>query len=78
MGCLQSKSQEDRLQERLDKAINRDQATAMRKQEEVIKLLLLGAGESGKSTIFKQVRAAVDRPTDGLRGARRPTDASDR
>ncbi|KAH9258597.1 hypothetical protein BASA81_003099 [Batrachochytrium salamandrivorans] len=47
---------EDTRQKKLDKAITGQQRAALKKSEDQIKLLLLGAGESGKSTIFKQMK----------------------
>ena len=56
MGCLSSKSGEKSRETAMDKKISKDQHASMRRQEDIIKLLLLGAGESGKSTIFKQMK----------------------
>lgn len=56
MGCIQSSYNQDKLAEKksrqIDEAIRRDGELASQE----VKLLLLGAGESGKSTIVKQMK----------------------
>lgn len=56
MGCVQSINSPDKMAQQrsreIDADIRRDQERASRE----VKLLLLGAGESGKSTIVKQIK----------------------
>jgi hypothetical protein len=53
MGCAPSKSSKEEVarDRRIAKELRRD----FSKDAQIVKLLLLGAGESGKSTIVKQV-----------------------
>ena len=57
MGACGSKlTPEQREQRARSKALERRMSVDNMSEEQKIKLLLLGAGESGKSTIFKQMR----------------------
>ena len=57
MGACGSKlTPEQREQRARSKALERRMSIDNKSEEQKIKLLLLGAGESGKSTIFKQMR----------------------
>ena len=47
--------EEREKQRKLNRAIEDQQQQSLQKDEELKKLLLLGAGESGKSTLFKQM-----------------------
>ncbi|XP_078100451.1 guanine nucleotide-binding protein G(olf) subunit alpha-like [Sander vitreus] len=60
MGCLGGKTDEERLDEKAKREANKKIERQLQKERQAYKathrLLLLGAGESGKSTIVKQMR----------------------
>lgn len=71
-GAPLSEADKERLIQ--SKALEEQMAAQHRKESEKIKLLLLGAGESGKSTVFKQMKVIYGKTyTDAERAAILPT-----
>ncbi|GAA6007822.1 hypothetical protein JCM11491_003977 [Sporobolomyces phaffii] len=62
MGCAQSIDFEQRQQELVHKKIEDELRRARNEESRTSKLLLLGAGESGKSTVMKQMRLLYANP----------------
>ncbi|KAJ6239710.1 guanine nucleotide-binding protein g(o) subunit alpha [Anaeramoeba flamelloides] len=58
--CFSSESNEDKAANKQNKKINAKLKKLKNQIDEEIKILLLGAGESGKSTLFKQMKLLQD------------------
>ena len=56
--CLSILPHGDIAAKKKSKALERMMAASAQKEQESVKLLLLGAGESGKSTVFKQMKVS--------------------
>lgn len=56
MGCSQSIDFEQRQQQLIHRQIEEELKRARNEDSRTSKMLLLGAGESGKSTLLKQLR----------------------
>jgi len=56
MGCVESTPAENKESRQINRELKKDK----RKFQEEVKLLLLGPGESGKSTVFKQMKIIQD------------------
>jgi GTPase SAR1 family protein len=73
MGCTQSSAGDDDKRKK-NKDLDNELKQQKSQEDEKIKLLLLGAGESGKSTIFKQMKIIYgDQYTDAERRQHVPT-----
>lgn len=67
-------SEEEKARMAASKALEDQMAAQYKKESEKIKLLLLGAGESGKSTVFKQMKVIYGKQySDSERAAALPT-----
>lgn len=74
MGGCQSVSAEEADKKKKNREFEAQLASQAKQEDEKIKLLLLGAGESGKSTIFKQMKIIYgDQYTDAERKQQLPT-----
>lgn len=75
MGCADSKmTPEERDKKKKNIEFESELANQAKQEDEKIKLLLLGAGESGKSTIFKQMKLIYgDQYTETERRQQIPT-----
>src|SRR5256885_11568695 len=55
-GCISNQTDLERELRKADRNISHQAERAHRDDEQVVKVLLLGSGESGKSTVLKQMK----------------------